>query len=101
MAGLKVRDIAYGRLRWMNIPMLQQAWILGRPVDLLIGERLVLQIDGGHHVDAQRRADIEHDAVLKLNGYHVIRVGYDDIIHRWPHVQGLIMAAVAQGLHRA
>lgn len=89
------------RLRWMRLPMLQQAWILGKPVDLLIGERLVVQIDGGHHVGAQRSRDIEHDALLKLNGYHVIRVGYDQVVNRWPEVQAMIMAAVAQGLHLA
>ncbi|MGM7670399.1 endonuclease domain-containing protein [Microbacterium sp. A93] len=89
------------RVRWLNLPLLQQAWILGRPVDLLIGERLVVQIDGGTHVGAQRSADIAHDALLKLHGYHVIRVSYDQIMNRWPEVQALIMAAVAQGLHLA
>ncbi|UJP09682.1 endonuclease domain-containing protein [Microbacterium sp. KUDC0406] len=89
------------RLRWMNLPMVQQAWILGKPVDLLIGDRLIIQIDGGHHVGEQRTKDIEFDALLKLNGYHVIRVGYDQVINRWPEVQAMIMAAVAQGLHLA
>lgn len=89
------------RLRWMNLPIVPQVWILDRPVDLLIGERLVLQIDGGHHVGAQRTSDIEHDARLKLRGYHVIRVGYDQVVNQWPRVQALIMEAVAQGLHLA
>jgi hypothetical protein len=34
-------------------------------------------------------------------GYHVIRVGYGQVIDRWHEVQELIMRAVAQGLHRA
>lgn len=89
------------RLRWMKLPMTPQAWILDRPVDLLIGERLVLQIDGGHHVGAQRSSDIEHDARLKLRGYHVIRVSYDQVMNGWPRVQALIMDAVARGLHLA
>lgn len=89
------------RLRWMKLPMLPQAWILDRPVDLLIGDRLALQIDGGHHVGAQRTSDIEHDALLKLRGYHVIRVGYDQVMNQWPRVQALIMDAVAQDLHLA
>ena len=80
---------------------MQQAWIAGRRVDLLIGERLVLQIDGAHHVGAQREADIEHDAQLMLLGFHVIRVGYQSVVHDWPRVQDQIMRAVAQGLHRA
>ncbi|WP_457099037.1 endonuclease domain-containing protein [Microbacterium sp. P5_E9] len=89
------------RLRWMGLPLRRQVWIAGHRVDLLIGERLVLQIDGAHHVGAQRTADIDHDAQLMLLGYHVIRVGYQAVVHGWPHVQEQIMRAVAQGLHRA
>lgn len=89
------------RLRWMGLPMLQQVWILDRPVDLLIGERLVIQIDGAHHVGAQRTSDIAHDAELTLRGYHVIRLSYDQVMNQWPRVQAVIMDAVAQGLHRA
>jgi very-short-patch-repair endonuclease len=96
-----LETIVPNRLRWMNLPMLQQVWLLGKPVDLLIGERLVLQIDGGHHVGAQRTRDIEHDAQLTLRGYHVIRVGYDQVMNQWPQVQALIMDAVAQRLHLA
>ncbi|MGC5171183.1 hypothetical protein ACLQ2Q_11080 [Microbacterium sp. DT81.1] len=50
---------------------------------------------------AQREADIAHDARLMLLGYHVIRVGYTQVIDQWPSVQDLIMRAIAQGLHRA
>ncbi|QGF22812.1 endonuclease domain-containing protein [Raineyella fluvialis] len=89
------------RLRWLGVPLLQQAWILGRPVDLLIGERLVLQIDGGHHVGAQRAADVEHDALLALQGFHVVRVTYSQVVDDWIAVQACIMRAVAQGFHLA
>lgn len=89
------------RLRWLRLPMTPQAWILGRPVDLLIGERLVIQIDGGHHVGAQRAADIAHDALLMLHGYHVIRVTYHQVVNEWIAVQELISRAVAQELHAA
>ncbi|MFG6504672.1 endonuclease domain-containing protein [Microbacterium sp. P05] len=88
------------RLRWMRLPLRRQVWIAGRPVDLLIGERLILQIDGGHHVGAQRERDIAHDAELALLGYHVIRVGYGAIVDDWAAVQARLMRAVAQGLHR-
>lgn len=89
------------RLKWMHLPVRPQIWIAGRPVDFLIGERLVLQIDGGTHVGVQREKDIAHDARLALMGYHVIRVGYGQVVHRWPEVQDLITRAVAQGLHRS
>jgi len=60
-----------------------------------------VQADGGHHVGAQRRSDVEHDARLLLHGYHVIRVTYAQVVGDWLTVQELIARAVAQGLHRA
>ncbi|WP_193596257.1 endonuclease domain-containing protein [Microbacterium sp. YJN-G] len=89
------------RLRWLSLPLRIQTWIHGHRVDALIGARLVLQIDGRHHVGAQRSEDIRHDAELKLLGYHVIRVSYAQMMFDWPLVQDLIMRAVAQGLHLA
>ncbi|QYM65420.1 type IV toxin-antitoxin system AbiEi family antitoxin domain-containing protein [Microbacterium sp. Se5.02b] len=96
-----LESIVVPRLRWLQLPLRRQVWILGHRVDLLIGDRLVLQIDGGHHVGPQRSEDIDHDARLMLRGYHVIRVGYEQVMNHWPQVQELIMRAVAQGLHRA
>lgn len=94
-----LETIVIARLRWMNVRLLAQAHLHGHRVDLLIAERLVLQIDGAHHVGAQRAEDIRHDAVLTLNGFHVIRVGYRQIVDDWPSVQYLVSRAVAQGLH--
>jgi very-short-patch-repair endonuclease len=96
-----LETIFLDRLRWLGVRILPQAWLLGHPVDALIGERLVVQIDGGHHVGDQRTSDIAHDALLTLHGYHVIRVGYQQVMDDWPFVQGVIMQAVAQGLHLA
>lgn len=89
------------RLGWMRVPMVQQAWVLGHRVDLLIGERLVVQIDGATHTGAQRTSDIRHDAELKLRGYHVLRFSYEQIMEHWEQVQAVIMEAIAQGLHLA
>lgn len=89
------------RLRWLNLPLRIQTWIHGHRVDALIGDRLVLQIDGKHHVGAQRSEDIRHDAELKMLGYHVIRLSYQQVMFGWAAVQDLIMRAVAQGLHLA
>lgn len=87
------------RLRWLRVPLYFQIWIGGHRVDALVGERLVLQIDGASHVGAQRSEDIRHDAELKLMGYHVIRISYTQMMEHWAAVQDLIMRAVAQGLH--
>lgn len=96
-----LETIVVTRLRWLKVGIRPQVWILGHRVDFLIGDRLVLQVDGGTHVGAQRTADIEHDALLMLHGYHVIRVGYDQIMNDWPAVQDAIMRAIAQRLHLA
>ena len=95
-----LESFALPRLRWLGLPLVRQIWIAGHRVDLLIGERLALQIDGGHHVGAQREQDIAHDAELMLMGYHVVRVGYHQMVDAWPTVQDVIMRAVAAGLHR-
>ena len=49
--------------RW-GVSVVAQVWIAGHDVDFLVGDRLVVQIDGGSHVGAQRTSDIEHDARL-------------------------------------
>lgn len=87
------------RLRFLRLPLRFQIWIHGHHVDLLIGDCLVIQIDGGTHVGVQREQDIQHDAELRLMGYHVFRFSYSQIMHRWHEVQEVIMRAVAQGLH--
>ena len=89
------------RLAWLRVRILSQVWILGRRVDFLIGDRLVVQIDGGHHVDAQRSKDNAHDAQLRMHGYHTVRFTYDQVMEDWPLVQQTILAALARGLHRA
>ncbi|GAB3596678.1 endonuclease domain-containing protein [Microbacterium tumbae] len=96
-----LESIVVHRLGWLKLPITQQVWLYGHWVDVVVGERLVIQIDGGHHVGAQRSEDIAHDALLTLQGYHVIRIGYDQIMNHWTEVQAMIMAAVAQGLHLA
>ena len=93
--------IFFTRLAWLDVAITPQVWIHGHRVDFLIGDRLVVQIDGGHHVGQQRTSDIAHDALLKLHGYHVIRIGYEQLMHRWHDVQRVILTAIAQRLHLA
>jgi very-short-patch-repair endonuclease len=100
-SGSGLETFVVPRLRWLRVRIIAQPWIAGHRVDFLIGERLVLQIDGATHVGAQREEDIRHDAQLMLLGYHVIRVGYRQMTDDWPALQDVIARAVAQGLHRA
>ncbi len=87
------------RLAWMRIRVVAQAWLQGHRVDFLIGQRLILQIDGSQHTGAQRTKQGQHDAKVSLLGYKVIRVTYAQVMHDWPAVQLLIMEALAQGKH--
>ena len=89
------------RLRWLNAPIRPQAWLFGHRVDFLIGDRLVIQIDGKQHEGAQRTSDRAHDAALMERGYFVLRIGYAQIVHDWPAVEQLIMRLLARGVHRA
>lgn len=96
-----LETLVFTRLRWLPIPVRQQTMLFGRRVDLLIGQRLVVQIDGATHTGAQRTADITHDAVLMSRGYRVIRLSYAQVMERWEETQALILAAIARGEHRA
>ncbi|MEV7692329.1 DUF559 domain-containing protein [Microbacterium sp. NPDC089189] len=90
------------RLSHWGLPLVQQAVVAGRRVDLLIGELLVVQIDGfAHHRGAaQRGADVAHDAELRLRGYTVLRFTYAQIVYDWPTVERAVARAIAAGLHR-
>ncbi|QIG38509.1 DUF559 domain-containing protein [Microbacterium sp. 4R-513] len=81
----------------------QQVKIAGRFVDALVGDLLVLQIDGFefHSASADRTRDIAHDAELRLRGYTVLRFSYAQIVHDWPTVEATIRRALALGLHAA
>lgn len=78
-----LETVAAFHLRRERIPFRQQVVLLGRPVDFLVDERLVLQVDGYEfHRDArQRRSDIEFDARLLAAGRPVIRRDYAGVVH--------------------
>ncbi|MDX2377002.1 endonuclease domain-containing protein [Microbacterium sp. LRZ72] len=85
-----------------GVEALQQVQILGHDVDLLIGRRLVVQLDGfAHHRGADRRRDIAHDRRLRLAGYTVLRYDWREVHEELPRVLAEIRRAMAQGLHRA
>ncbi|WP_017792291.1 endonuclease domain-containing protein [Leucobacter salsicius] len=87
------------RLRWLKISIRPQAWVHGHRVDFLLGDRLVVQIDGKQHEGAQRTSDRKHDADLMRRGYYVIRVGYAEVVYDWNSVEAGILDAYARGLH--
>jgi very-short-patch-repair endonuclease len=89
-------------LRALGIAFRQQAWLEGHPVDVLVGDRLVLQVDGfEHHRAADRRRDLRHDARLSLLGYTVLRFDFFQLLFEWAAVEETLVHAVAQGRHLA
>lgn len=83
-----------------GMQVVQQVWIAGKPVDALIGRRLVVQLDGYafHSDSAQRRRDIAHDRTLIAMGYTVMRFSYQDVMHDWARVERELLSAIARGL---
>jgi very-short-patch-repair endonuclease len=87
-------------MRALNVVVRQQVWIDGHRVDGLIGECLVIQLDGfSHHRGADRRRDIRADARLVLLGYTVLRFDFQQVLFDWPYVEDAVVAAMAQGRH--
>lgn len=91
------------RLRPLGLRLRQQVWLDGHAVDVLIGDRLVVQLDGfeHHRHAADRRRDIEADARLALLGYTVLRFDWKQVLFGWSQVEETVLHAVAQGLHVA
>ena len=88
-------------MRRLGLTVRQQVWIDGHPVDALIGDRLVIQLDGfAHHQARDRRRDLRADARLVLRGFCVLRFDFQQVLYDWEHVEATVMEAVAQGRHR-
>ncbi len=89
-----------GRIR------LERAGITGRHqveipevgrVDLLIGDRLVIEWDGGTHRTAEQQdEDCRRDARLATMGYRVLRFSYNLVMYEWHVVISAIEAVLAE-----
>lgn len=91
------------RMRSAGIAVRFQQFVAGHPVDALIGERLVVQLDGFafHSTSADRTRDVAHDRELIARGFTVLRFTYAEVLHRWGSVERAIARAIAQGAHLA
>jgi very-short-patch-repair endonuclease len=98
-----LETLARVRLGWAGVGCRRQVVIDGHPVDLLIGDRLIIQLDGRQHLNdpVQLARDRRQDRRLKLMGYTVLRYGYADIVFDWEATLAQIMACIAQGAHLA
>jgi len=98
-----LESITRVRLGWRGVSCREQVVIDGHPVDLLVGERLIIQLDGTQHLkDAVQLArDRAQDRRLKLMGYTVLRYGYYEIVFNWEATWAEIRAHLAQRAHLA
>ncbi|WP_175494285.1 endonuclease domain-containing protein [Herbiconiux ginsengi] len=90
-------------LRGYNISSLSQVKIRGvGNVDLLVGDRLVVETDGRewHTKPAAYLEDRRRDLALTELGYIVLRLSYSQVMEEWDRVLGVIRGIVARGEHR-
>jgi len=89
------------RLGQAGIACREQVVIDGHPVDLLIGDRLVIQLDGKQHLKdpVQLARDRRQDRRLRQMGYTVLRYGYAEIVHGWDATLAQILACMGGGAH--
>ncbi len=71
-------------------------------VDFLLGNRLVIEVDGAefHTTRASFEEDRRRDAVLSALGYRVLRFSYTQVERNWAQVEASILAALARGDHQ-
>ncbi len=78
-----------------------QAWIDDMRVDFLLGDRLVIEVDGrefhGDHLGFE--SDRARDARLSALGYRVLRFSYAQVVYRPDEVLTSIRAALARNDH--
>lgn len=92
-----LESLAVFRLRRRRLRVRQQVQIGAARVDLVIGTRLVVELDGaGFH---ERRADYRRDARLVAAGYTVLRFDYDQVLSEWATVIAAIDAVITRRGH--
>ncbi|GAA5207367.1 type IV toxin-antitoxin system AbiEi family antitoxin domain-containing protein [Microbacterium kyungheense] len=72
-------------------------------VDFLIGERLIVEVDGvpNHDDESHRHKDLVRDANAAAWGYLTLRFDYALVVHDWATVEGAVLAYIDRGLHLA
>lgn len=90
------------RLRRLGLDVRIQHRIGRRRVDVLVGDRLVLECDSvEHHADpVAYERDRAGDRALAAMGYHVVRLTWRQIHEEWPAIEADILAFVRAGHHR-
>lgn len=93
--------IARVRLRRRGLRIRTQARIRGvGKVDLLIGDRLVLEIDSrSHHLGKNYEEDRRRDLELVRQGFIVIRASYRTVLENWAVLEEAVLEIVERDDH--
>ncbi|KAB7755800.1 endonuclease domain-containing protein [Mycolicibacterium mucogenicum] len=88
------------RLRALRIHLRTQVDIpgVGR-VDILVGDRLIIEADSREHHLPRYQADRTRDRVATSMGYLVIRLTYEDVVYRWDRVESDILEIIRRNGH--
>lgn len=102
-AGSGLETLARYRLGRLRIRVRTQVTIadVGR-VDLLIGDRLVLELDGyGFHATGEAfESDRRRDLALHALGYRVVRLSFQQVMTDWETAEHILLSMVRRGDHR-
>ncbi len=98
-----IETLARIRLRAAGLRLRVQVKIgdIGR-VDLLVGDRLVIELDGDtwHSTKEKREDDRRRDSALVALGYLVIRAGYSRVVDQWDIFEREVLTVVRRRDHR-
>lgn len=98
-SGSGIESIFVARIRALGLDVAQQVMLPGVGiVDAVIGDHLVIELDGArfHRDDARDR---RRDAVCSTLGYRVLRFLANQVTREWPLVEAAVIAAVVRGDH--
>ena len=83
------------RIRATGLRLRAQVQIGHDRVDFVVGDRLVVEVDGREFHERER--DYARDARLSARGYRVLRFSYRQVVHEWQTVELSVLSAVARG----
>ncbi|WP_438856347.1 endonuclease domain-containing protein [Agromyces sp. M3QZ16-3] len=90
------------RLRGLGIDLASQVAVPGvGTVDFVLGDRLILEVDGkeNHDGSAKRHKDLVRDAVAASHGFDTLRFDYAMVVHEWELVEAAILSRLDRSLH--
>ncbi|KXP11774.1 hypothetical protein AXK57_21210 [Tsukamurella pulmonis] len=102
LAGSGTESLVRFHLQYARIKVRSQVVLpgIGR-VDLLVGDRLIIECDStAHHTGQQRLEDNRRDRAATRGGYLVLRIDYSEVIGDWPTIFAEILEIVRSGRHR-